>query len=73
MPEEDKMPRKLIALFALVALVALSACGGGAPADANSQFAGAWTLVKIERFDADGELLEPPRPKISVLSNECVG
>ena len=60
MPEEDKMPRKLIALFALVALVALSACGGGAPADANSQFAGAWTLVKIERFDADGELLEPP-------------
>ena len=25
-----------------------------------SQFAGAWTLVKIERFDADGELLAPP-------------
>ena len=60
MPEEDKMPRKLIAPFGLVALVALSACGGGAPANANSQFAGAWTLVKIERFDADGELLEPP-------------
>ena len=69
------MPRKLIALFSLVSLVALSACGGGAPAsepaeetpvvdvataDANSQFAGAWTLVKIERLDADGELLAPP-------------
>ncbi len=72
MPEEEKMPRKLIALFGLVAL---SACGGGAPAaevaeerpvvelataDPKSQFAGAWTLVKIERFDADGELLAPP-------------
>ena len=69
------MPRKLIALFSLVPLVALSGCGGGAPAaevaegipvvdiataDAKSQFAGAWTLVKIERFDADGELLAPP-------------
>ena len=75
MPEEEKMPRKLIALFGLVALVALSACGGGNPAaevaegtpvvdlataDANSPFAGAWTLVKIERFDGDGELLAPP-------------
>ncbi len=69
------MPRKLIALFGLVPLVALSGCGGGTPAaevaegtpvadnataDAMSQFAGAWTLVKIERFDADGELLAPP-------------
>ena len=69
MPEEEKMPRKPIALFGLVVL---SACGGGAPAaevgeetqvataDANSQFAGAWTLAKIERFGADGELLAPP-------------
>ncbi len=69
------MPRKLIPLFGLVALVALSACGSGSPAaevaegtpvvdvataDSKSQFAGAWTLVKIERFDADGELLAPP-------------
>ena len=70
------MPTKLIALLGLVVLVALSACGGGAPAaevaeetppvvgvataDSESQFAGAWTLVKIERFDADGELLAPP-------------
>ena len=70
------MPRKLISLLGLVVLVALSACGGGAPAseaaeetppvvgvataDSESQFAGAWTLVKIERFDADGELLAPP-------------
>ena len=75
MPEEENMPRKLIALFGLVTLVALSACGGGSPAaemaegtpgvdvataDANSRFAGAWTLVKIERFDGDGELLAPP-------------
>ena len=64
------MPRKLIAL---VGLVALSACGGGAPAaevaeetpvvataDPKSQFAGAWALVKIERFDAAGELRAPP-------------
>ena len=26
------MPRKLIALFGLVTLIALSACGGGSPA-----------------------------------------
>ncbi len=66
------MPRKLITLLGLVAL---SACSGSAPsaevaeetpvvdiatADSKSQFAGAWTLVKIERFDADGELLAPP-------------
>ncbi len=60
------MPRKLITLFGLVPLVTLSACGGGATADdgatadTESQFAGAWTLVKIERSDADGELLAPP-------------
>jgi len=66
------MPGKLITL---VGLVALSACSGSAPAadaaegtavpdlaeaDQGSRFAGAWTLVKIERFDADGELLAPP-------------
>jgi hypothetical protein len=66
------MPKKLITLLGLVAL---SACSGSAPAaevaedtpvldvataDSNSQFAGAWTLVKIERFDADGEPLAPP-------------
>ena len=66
---------KLIALFGLVALAALSACGGGAPAaevaeatpvadvataDPMSQFAGAWSLAKIERRDAAGELLAPP-------------
>ena len=54
------MPRKLITLFGFVALVTLVACGGGAPATEVSQFAGAWTLVKIERFDAAGELLAPP-------------
>ena len=51
------MPRKLIVLFGLVTLVALSACGGGGSA---SQFSGAWTLIKIEQLDADGELLAPP-------------
>ncbi len=66
------MPRKLITL---IGLVALSACSGSAPAadvaegtpgaelaiaGTNSQFAGAWELVKIESFDADGELLAPP-------------
>ncbi len=66
------MPTKLITLLGLVAL---SACSGSAPAaevaeenlvvdlataDPESQFAGAWTLVKIERLDADGELLAPP-------------
>ena len=66
------MSRKLITLLGLVAL---SACSGSAPAAgaaeetpvvdlatavANSQFAGAWRLVKIERFAASGELLEPP-------------
>ena len=54
------MPTKLIAIFGLVALVVLSACGGGATADPESQFAGGWTLVKIEQFDADGELRAPP-------------
>ena len=58
--EEKKMPTKLIVIFGLVALVVLSACGGGATADPESQFAGAWTLVKIEQFDADGELRAPP-------------
>ena len=52
------MHRKLIALFGLVPL---AACGGGGPAvGTSSQFAGAWTLVSIEQFDADGELLAPP-------------
>ena len=66
------MSKKLITLLGLVAL---SACSGSAPAAeaaeetpvvdlatavANSQFTGAWRLVKIERFAASGELLEPP-------------
>jgi hypothetical protein len=51
------MPKKLITM---AGLVALSACGGSAVANATSQLAGAWTLVKIERFDGDGELLAPP-------------
>ena len=60
--------------FALLAAVVLAlslACGGSAPtpepepeaeaANPNEQFAGAWTLVRSERRDADGELIGEPR------------
>ncbi|MYD88035.1 MAG: lipocalin-like domain-containing protein, partial [Acidobacteria bacterium] len=60
--------------FALLAAVVLAlslACGGSAPppepepepeaANPNDQFAGAWTLVRSERRDADGELIGEPR------------
>jgi len=48
------------ALLLALALVAVPLACDVATADPESQFAGAWTLVKIERSDADGELLEPP-------------
>ena len=60
--------------FALLATVVLAlsfACGESAPppepaaepeaANPNDQFAGAWTLVRSERRDADGELIGEPR------------
>ena len=58
-----------------VALVAPAACGESGSTDAvadpmpaadvsaadpQSRFAGAWSLARIERRDADGELLSPP-------------
>ena len=56
------------ALLAAVILVLSFACGESAPppepaaepeaANPNEQFAGAWALVRSERRDADGELLE---------------
>ncbi len=59
------------ALLAAVVLVLSFACGQSAPpaepaaepeaANPNAQFAGAWTLVRSERRDADGELLGEPR------------
>ena len=69
------MRRLLMALLGALALVAPSACGesGSTDADADpmratdvaasdpqSRFAGAWSLTRIERRDADGELLSPP-------------
>ena len=69
------MRRSLMALFGVLALVAPSACGESgstdavadpmpsadvSPADPQSRFAGAWSLSRIERRDADGELLSPP-------------
>ena len=70
------MRRFLIVLLGSVALMAPARCGDSAPpvevvaptpevaaspaADAKSQFAGAWTLVRIERRDADGELVASP-------------
>ncbi len=63
-------------LTAIVALVASYACGASAPPPRDSvassavaaalqsstsdRFAGAWSLVRIERRDADGELVSPP-------------
>ena len=59
------------ALLATVVLVLSFACGESAPpaepaaepeaANPNDQFAGAWTLVRSERRDADGELIGAPR------------
>lgn len=59
------------ALLVAVVLVLSFACGESAPppgpaaepAPANpaERFAGAWSLVRSERRDADGELLGPPR------------
>ena len=69
------MRRSLMALLGLLALVTPSACGESGSTDAvadpmpaadvsaadpQSQFAGAWSLSRIERRDADGELLSPP-------------
>ena len=36
--------------------------GEASAADPRRQFAGTWELVRVERYDADGELLPPPEP-----------
>ena len=66
---------RLLVLVAAVGFVGSFACGESAPpaevtetaptaaastANPNSRFAGAWSLAKIERRDAAGELLAPP-------------
>ena len=60
-----------LALLAAVVLALSFACGESAPppepeaepeaANPNEQFAGAWTLVRSERRDADGGLIGEPR------------
>ena len=69
------MLRSFMALFGVLALVAPVACGESgstnavadpvpaadvSPVDPKSRFAGAWSLTRMERRDADGELLSPP-------------
>jgi hypothetical protein len=65
------MHRTRFAALGLVGLLFLAGCGGSAPAEeaaaedaaeANpmSRFAGAWSLVRSERRDADGELIGEP-------------
>ena len=69
------MRRSLMALLGVLALVAPSACGESGSTDAvadpmpaadvsaadpQTRFAGAWSLTRIERRDADGELVAPP-------------
>ena len=65
------MRTKPFALLAAVVLALSFACGESAPppepepepaaANPNEQFAGAWSLVRSERRDADGELIGEPR------------
>lgn len=55
-----------IMLSGMVAAAAL-ACGGAAPetgaaADPRDRFVGTWKLVRVERYDAAGELQPPPAP-----------
>ncbi len=69
------MRRSPMALLGVLALVAPAACGESGSADAvadpmpsadvpaadpQSRFAGAWSLARMERRDAAGELLSPP-------------
>ena len=69
------MRRLLIVLFGALVLALPSGCQEAAPAaepaaastaaaspDPREQFAGNWKLVRVERYDADGELLPPPDP-----------
>ena len=75
--------------FALLAAVALTlgvsfACGGSEPAEPaaeamepanpNDRFAGAWSLVRSERRDADGELIgEPLENRVGYIMYDPAG
>ena len=65
------MRKTLLAVLAPIALILSFACGGGEPAaepeeaampemNPADKFAGAWSLVRRERRDADGMDVEPP-------------
>ena len=65
------MRKTLLAMLAPIALILSFACGGGEPAaeeeapmaemsNPADRFAGAWSLVRRERRDADGMDVEPP-------------
>ena len=65
------MRKTLLAVLAPIALILSFACGGGEPAaeeeapmaemsNPADRFAGAWSLVRRERRDADGMDVEPP-------------
>ena len=69
------MRRTLVTPLAVLVIIAALACGNAPPPAAGTEpasvtaasttaptdrFAGAWSLVRIERRDADGELTAPP-------------
>ena len=69
------MHRTLVTPLAVLVIIAALACGNAPPPAAGTEpvsvtaasttaptgrFAGAWSLVRIERRDADGELTAPP-------------
>ena len=68
----------------LVGLMSLAGCGGSAPAEeaaadaaeANpmDRFAGAWSLVRSERRDAEGELVgEPREDRVGYIMYDATG
>ena len=79
------MHRTRFAALGLVGLLFLAGCGGSAPAEeaaaedaaeANpmSRFAGAWSLVRSERRDAEGELIgEPVEGRVGYIMYDASG
>ena len=85
-----KLVSSQFVLFTLVAVVPLVGCGGESPpaepeaeaaaapvvadASASDRFAGAWSLTRIERRDAEGELLgEPTADRVGYLIYDASG
>ncbi len=79
------MHRTRFAVLGLMGLMSLAGCGGSAPAEeaavgdaaaANpmDRFAGAWSLVRSERRDADGELIgEPREDRVGYITYDATG